>query len=142
MISSEFEFSLGKSNNDLTTTNHLTNKSNHLQILLNGYANTSYEARRFTQKEFTFSQIFFLRKTLLNNLWNVSIEVLFDLKSKAWKMVRSLWSKIKNKTNLYIYTYILYICIYTYIYTCKYMRERERENIMSAYWYKNYLLNF
>ena len=125
MISSKFEFSLGKSNHDLSTTNHLTYKSNHLQILLNGYANISYEARRFTQKEFTFSQIFFHRKTLLNSLWNVSIEVLFDLKSKAWKMVRSLWSKVKNKANLYIYiyiyTYILYIFIYTYIYTYKYI---------------------
>ena len=116
MISSEFEFSLGKSNHDLSTPNHLTNKSNHLQILLNGYANISYEARRFTQKEFTFSQIFFHRKTLLNNLWNVSIEVLFDLISEAWKMVRSLWSKVKNKTNLYMYTYIIYMYINVYIY--------------------------
>ena len=121
MISSKFEFSLGKSNHDLSTTNHLTYKSNHLQILLNGYANISYEARRFTQKEFTFSQIFFRRKTLLSSLWKVSIEVLFDLKSKAWKMVRSLWSKVKNKANLYIYIYI-YINIYNiYVYIIIYI---------------------
>ena len=39
-----------------------------LQILVKGCTNTSYEARRFTQKEVTSTQIFFHLKLLLNNL--------------------------------------------------------------------------
>ena len=39
-----------------------------LQILLKGCANRSYEAIRFTQKEFPSQQIFFHLKSLLDNL--------------------------------------------------------------------------
>ena len=39
-----------------------------LQILVKGCTNTSYEAKRFTQKEVASTQIFFHLKLVLNNL--------------------------------------------------------------------------
>ena len=40
-----------------------------LHNLVKGCANISYEARRFTQKDFASSQIFYHLKLLLSNLW-------------------------------------------------------------------------
>ena len=47
------------------------------QILVKGYENASYEARRFTQKDFAFLQIYCHLKSLLNNLENISVHDFF-----------------------------------------------------------------
>ena len=48
-----------------------------LYNLVKGFANISYEVRRFTHKKFASSQIFYHLKLLLSNLWNVSINNFF-----------------------------------------------------------------